>query len=303
MRSPDTEWTVSFQQDEIQIGRGGDTPLDIKVPDPTVSRCHGRIWVATDGFWFEDNNSTHGSKKNDSIVMGPVRIFSGDTLKVGESFLTIEQADITEQDSDLDELFDVHVQDRLHLHHTPPDKRSATGKIKVVGRKAYYAKEKQADESKTNNADIFGNLVNIFGYEQLSDSLSLATQDIIKNFTAADRGCILLFDEAENELIVSAHYPLFDPAVSTTLARKVMEEQQAFIWEAENSSFTSSSLRKMSVKSGMYSPLGYGGHALGVITAETTSSLSEFKKSDLTYFVNLSQVLSSLIYSKQKEEA
>jgi len=49
--------------------------------------------------------------------------------------------------------------------------------------------------------------------------------------------------------------------------------------------------------------LGYGGHALGVITAETTSSLSEFKKSDLTYFVNLSQVLSALIYSKRKEEA
>ena len=93
IQAPEKAWSVSFQQEEIFVGRGGDVPLDIQIPDPTVSRYHGRIWLSPDGYWYEDNNSTHGSKKNDALMMGPVRIFSGDVLRIGESDLTIELAD------------------------------------------------------------------------------------------------------------------------------------------------------------------------------------------------------------------
>ena len=301
VRAPDTEWTVSFEQAEIQVGRGGDIPLDIKIPDPTVSRCHGRIWISADGFWFEDNNSTHGSKKNESMVMGPVRIFSGDILEVGSSLLIIEQADITEQDSGVMELFDVHLQDRLILDQASQDKRRASGKIKVIGQKAYSAQENQKE--KYNNAVFFGNLAKTFGFEELEDSLYLAIEDIVGKYNGAERGCILLFDTQENELVVRSHYPLFEPAVSTTLAHKTIEEQQAFIWESEKSFLPSASQKTLNIKTGMYSPLTFGPQTLGVITVDTTSSLGEFSRIDLDLLINVSQVLSGLIYAKQKHVA
>ncbi len=298
VRSPDTEWTVSLEQAEILIGRGGDAPLDIKIPDPSVSRCHGRIWVSTDGYWFEDNNSTHGSKKNESMVMGPIRIFSGDIIEVGSSLLVIEQADITEEDSGVTELFDVHLQDRLNLDQASQDKRRASGKIKVTGQKAYSAQESQKE--KYNNAVFFGNLAKIFGFEDLEDALYLAIEDIVGKYEAAERGCILLFDAQENELAVRSHYPLFEPAVSTTLARKTIQEQQAFIWESDKSFLPSESQKKLNIKAGMYSPLTFGPRTLGVITVDTSSSLGEFSRIDLDLLINISQVLSGLIDAKQK---
>jgi hypothetical protein len=137
------------------------------------------------------------------------------------------------------ELFDVHLQNRLHLNQASPDRRKASGKIKVIGQKAYSAQENQKE--KYNNAVFFGNLAKTFGFEELEDSLYLAIEDIVGKYNGAERGCILLFDAQENELVVRSHYPLFEPGVSTTLARKTIEEQQAFIWESEKSFLPSAS--------------------------------------------------------------
>ena len=301
IRAPGKEWSVSFQQEEIFLGRGGDIPLDIKIPDPTVSRCHGRIWLSSDGYWYEDNNSTHGSKKNGDLLMGPVRIFSRDLLRIGESDLIIEQADITGGDLDLNELFDVHVQDRLHLHKTEINEGGESTRIRVIGQKSYQA-EKNRNKEK-NPSSIFGGLVNIFGYEGLNDALFLAIQDIVGEFKAVERGCILLKEDSGTELVVVAHYPLFDPAVSTTLAKKTMEEQRAFIWSTEENTPSSKTLKKLNIKTGMYSPLAFGPNTLGIASIDSTSLRAEFTQRDLDLFVNITQVLSALIVAKKKEGA
>ena len=300
IRAPEKDWVVSSQKGEIFIGRGGDVPLNIQIPDPTVSRCHGRIWLATDGYWYEDNNSTHGSKKNDAHLIGPVRIFSGDILKIGESALTIEQADITEENINLNEFFDVHLQDRLHLNEKEKKHGGASTRIRVIGQKAYEAKEKSDEENPTR---IFGGLVNIFGYEGLNDALCLAIEDIVGQFKAAERGCILLLENSGTELIVAAHYPLYEPAVSTTLASKTIEQQQAFIWNAEDDAASSVSTKKLNIKSGMYSPLVFGPSTLGLACIDSTSLRAEFTQKDLDLFVNINQVLSALIAAKNKKEA
>jgi len=301
VRAPEKDWVISFQKDEIFIGRGGDVPLDIQIPDPTVSRCHGKIWLSSDGYWYEDNNSTHGSKKNNALMMGPVRIFTGDVLRIGESDLTIEQADITEGDLDLNELFDVHIQNRLDLHKTGNQEKGASTRIRVIGQKAYQT-EQQRNKEKTPTG-IFGNLVNIFGYEGLNDALVLAVEDIVGEFKDAERGCILLLENSGTELVVAAHYPLYEPAVSTTLASKTVEKQHAFIWSAEDDAVSSASLKKLNVKAGMYSPLVFGPHTLGLACIDSTSLRAEFTRTDLDLFVDITQVLSALITTKKKEEA
>ena len=302
--SPDKDWSATFQQNEIWVGRGGDRPVDIKIPDPTVSRCHCRIWLAPDGYWFEDNNSTHGSKKSESLLMGPIRIFSGDQIKIGESVLSIEQADITESDLDLGGLFDVHIQDRLNLQAPPPTEQVPGAKIRVIGQQPVAKSTKvKAKKSTHADAEFMGRLANIFGFEELHDALFLSIEDIVAIFGNNHRGCILLVDSQTNELVVRSHYPLYEPAVSTTLARQTMTTQQAFIWEADHSEISSASLKRLNIRCGMYAPLTFGSQSIGMISVDSTSIRAEFTQEDLCLFSSITQVLGGLITAKQKRGA
>ena len=302
IRTPDNEWSAAFQQPEILIGRGDDSALDIRITDSMVSRQHGRIWLTADGFWYEDTNSTSGSKKNGSLIMGPVRVFTGDIISVGESTLTIAQADISDDELDLNELFDVQVHDRLHLHEDSISPRKPSAKVKIIAQRAWAKTNPEATSEFSSN--FFGNLVNIFEYEdQLSSCLGLAIEEIVRLFNPVERGAILMLDTAGSELNVAAHYPLFEPAISTSLVRKTIQERKAFIWKADQTSFSSSSIKKLRIKMGLYSPLAFGPNQLGVICADTTSSTVDISSDDLELFMNVTQVLSVLIYAKQLERA
>ena len=300
IRTPDDEWSVAFQQPEIIIGRGGDFEPDIQVPDATVSRYHGRIWLSAGGYWYEDTNSSYGSKKNGAMIMGTVRVFTGDIISVGESTLTIEQADIGDDDPNLNELFDVQIQDRLNLHQDSVNPKRPSAKVKIIAQRD-NANAEPATELSTN---FFGNLVALFEYEdQLNDCLTLAIEDIVRLFNPVERGAVLLLDSSGSEISVVAHYPLFEPAISTSLIRKTIEQNKAFIWKADQSSFSSYSVKKLRIKTGLYAPLAFGPHQLGVVCADTTSSTVEITGGDLELFVNITQVLSALIYVKQMEQA
>lgn len=300
IRTPANEWSVAFQQTEITIGRGVDSIPDIQIADSKVSRQHGRIWLATDGYWYEDANSTSGSKKNGSVIMEPVRVFTGDIISVGDSTLTIEQADIADDELDLNELFDVQLQDRFHLNEDSI--KPAFAKVKIVAQRAWAKTSSESTSGFTVN--FFGDLVKIFEHEALlNDCLALAIEDIVRLFNPVERGTILLLDTTGSELNVAAHYPLSEPAISTSLVRKTIEEKKAFIWKADQSSFSSSSIKKLRIKMGLYSPLAFGPNQLGVICADTTSSTVDISSDDLELFMNVTQVLSSLVYAKQLERA
>jgi len=300
--TPTNERTVELQQPEITIGRGDDSALGIKLDDSRVSRQHGRIWLTSEGYWYEDSNSTGGSKKNGSMVISPVQIFTGDIISVGESTLTIEKADIANNMPDLSELFDVQIQDRLHLHDDSFNPRRPSAKVKVIAQRAWEKSSLESTSEFTTNS--FGNLVHIFEYEdQLNDCLLLAIEDIIRLFNPVERGAILLLDAGANELNLAAHYPLFEPAVSTSLIRKTIEEKKTLIWKADKSSFSSSSIKKLNIKMGLYSPLAFGPNQLGVICVDTTSPTADITSDDIELFMNITKVLSTLIYMKQLERA
>jgi hypothetical protein len=300
IRTPENEWSVAFQQPTITIGRGDEDTLDLQIADAMVSRQHGEIWLTADGYWYKDNNSTSGSKKNGSLIMGPVRVFTGDIISVGESTLTVSQADISDDELDLNELFDVQVQDRLNLHDDSISPRKPSAKVKIIAQRAWAKTNPEPASEFTPN--FFGELVNIFEYgDQLNDCLGLAIEEIVRLFNPVERGTILMLDNTGRELNVVAHYPLFEPAISTSLVRKTIEEKKAFIWKADQSSFSSSSIKKLRIKMGLYSPLAFGPNQLGVICADTTSSTADIGKDDLELFMNITQVLSALIYARQLE--
>ncbi len=78
-----TEWLV-----------GRNTTCDLILPNPEVSRVHGRIVYSDDAYFFVDNGSMSGSFLNGKTV--PVNdkhpIHPGDLIQLGETFLYVEGA-------------------------------------------------------------------------------------------------------------------------------------------------------------------------------------------------------------------
>lgn len=315
---------VEFDQDEILIGRStdGDVPALI-LTDESVSRKHARIWRALDGFWIEDLCSTHGTKKKGVPLMGSERVFAGDHFELGDSLLTVKQADITEPDTDLDAIFDVHMSDGFGVGDDRADS-SLAAQIRVVAHEevftpqtetetderlgesrnwSWLGEEKSRLATQTNPSSIFGQLTEIFAHgDSLGSALEFAIKGIVNNMGPVERGAALLLNDDHTKLEICAHFPAFKPAFSSTLALSALTSGKAFIWKIDSGDITSASIKKLNIKSGLYAPLAFGTNQLGVLCVDSTSSKTQFTEVDLDFFINLSQVLGALIYCKQMVE-
>lgn len=298
IKSPNVDWSATFEETEILIGRGGENHIHLKLPDPMVSRMHGRLWLRPDGFWYEDTNSTHGSQLNDDPLKEPTRVHTGDVLMLGESKLSIERADISDDDLDLDELFDVHIRDRVLLSGDGGGNPKPCGQIKVL---AQQSSTTTATKSATKIAtDFFGKMANDISSKELNEGLPLVIEDIVSLLDQVERSVILLTEPSGQELVAASYYPAHEPAISTTLIKKTLDEKKAFIWESHQNPVMSASAKRLKIKAGLYSPLTFGSHHIGVLCADSTSPSAHFTEEDLSLFISISQVLSALILANRK---
>ena len=304
--SPSSDWESEFSDQEIIIGREGGEGVNLLIPDPSISRLHGKIRIAADGYWYEDQASTHGSKKNDSVILGPTRIFTGDVIEIGDSSITILSADATDEEDDLSELFDVLTsKDIFSLNQNEPPAHSPSTKVKIIGQKKFQIPLLEQESEKLGREDgkFIGKLVNHFCYSNLEDALYLSIEDIVGFIDNVERGAILLLDSDRNELAVKSHYPLFEPAVSSTLALQAMGKNKAIIWESDNNNEQlSASIKKLNIHSGMYAPMSFGDCTVGLISLDTTTRGNSFSETDLELFMSLSQILAALVIAKQQAD-
>lgn len=76
-------------REAVQIGRGEDN--DIRIEDHSVSRRHARVHPSPDGFFVADLGSTNGTFVDDVQLTGPMPLYDGCFLRVGNcifKFLT-----------------------------------------------------------------------------------------------------------------------------------------------------------------------------------------------------------------------
>ena len=301
IRTSQEEWTATFDQPEIFIGRGDEHSPDLELADPTVSRNHGRIWLSAEGYWYEDTGSTYGSEKNGAAVVGSTRIFAGDIITLGDVSLTISEANIANEEQSEGELFDVQLQNNVNIHDDSVKPNQPSARVQVIAQQAWKAKVKVPLMPSGLSPNFFGNLVTAFEKEgDINEALLYAIEEIIRACDPIQRAAILLMDDACEELTVEAHYPLFEPAISTTLIRRVVEEQKAFIWKSEDNEASSRSMKRLNIKMGLYSPIVFGDKQVGVVCADTTSTSDIITEEDLKFFVNVTKVLACLIIAKRK---
>lgn len=74
-------------KESVTVGRGS---CDLVLPDQSVSRKHGRLYLESGLPMVEDTGSTNGTRVNGTGVTGPTRLKNGDVVDFGDIRLTVE---------------------------------------------------------------------------------------------------------------------------------------------------------------------------------------------------------------------
>jgi hypothetical protein len=84
-RGPNPEQEYSLTPAEVTIGRSSTNV--IAIADPEVSRRHACIRWDDDSYIIEDWASTNGTFVNNRRISGPIALYHGDEIRLGETIL------------------------------------------------------------------------------------------------------------------------------------------------------------------------------------------------------------------------
>ncbi|MBV8088694.1 MAG: FHA domain-containing protein, partial [Alphaproteobacteria bacterium] len=260
----------------VIIGRprsGIHVDIDLN-PDLRVSRPHARISFADGEYWIEDLNSANGTEVDGRPIkgLGKVRLEPGQKILISDTILEVEnprpRADffvgweldgrtlVDTHDNLLDIAESIDAMAPLFAAGTPFDPNRAQGLALLYELPLQFAEETELDA-------LFQKII----------------ERLVEIIPAASRGALLLEDEASGELLLKAHIPAGQPAVSMSLASRAITRRQGFIWR-QGADPSQSQLLSRS-KAGMYVPLIWKGRAIGVACVDNSDGGTLFTIDDL----------------------
>lgn len=253
---------------------------DIQIDSNMVSRKHARVYPQDGQFYIEDLNSGNGSFVNGQRITAPTLLKTNDRIKFGPILFRFE-GDRSNDDTGT----------------------GFGGTSDTVG-VSFHSNEAAA----TITDRIRGNALDLLDVQPgaklkavLEITKSLAgTIDIDKIlpklldtlfgiFPHADRGCVLLLDDATQQMVPRAmKHRRADADETVKLSRTILNavlESKETILSADASSdaqfSASESISSLSIRSMICTPMiGLNGDVLGVINIDTQNPLAQFKNED-----------------------
>ena len=269
--------------DEFVLGRLPE--CDIQLQSNMVSRKHARVVRREDRFVLEDLGSGNGSFVNGKRISEPVALQHDDRVKLGPVLLRFETDD-GEDSSAVKEAVD----DAFRFDVTADDASSTImGTVGATGGFGLLDVQPQAKLKAV--LDISRSLVGAHDTESL---LPKVLDSLFEIFPHADRGCILLKEEATGKMVPRAIKHRREGSddsvkVSRTILQQVLEQKQAIL-SADAASDTrfqaSESISALTIRSMMCVPmLSLEGEPTGVINIDTQNPMAQFKADDLDLMV------------------
>jgi serine phosphatase RsbU (regulator of sigma subunit) len=269
--------------DEVVLGRLPE--CDIQLQSNMVSRRHARVFRQGNDFLLEDLGSGNGSYLNGKRITEPTKLRHDDRVKFGPVLLRFESDHQSESSSvfrtAVDAAFDLDVGDEVSS--------TIMGSVGATGGFGLLDVQPQAKLKAV--LEISRALVGTHDVESL---LPKVLDTLFEVFSHADRGCILLRDEAGGRMIPRAIKHRREDAdesvkISRTVLQQVLEQKQAILSAdaASDSRFQASeSISALTIRSMMCVPLlSMSGEPLGVINIDTQNPLAQFKKEDLDILI------------------
>jgi adenylate cyclase len=285
--------TRVFERDttEITVGRSRpNNPVDVDLsPDQKVSRQHCRIWLESGGYWIEDLGSVHGTYVADIDIRGKgrQRLRRGDTIRIGDTTLELDIA--REEPATPDVKTD-----------PPPAPPSDITEMLDASRSAFCATEQPTPE-RASRLTLLYELLLQFGAETHLDSLlQKIVEGVVEAIPRAKRGALLIKEQATGHLLLKAFVSDGEPSVSLTYAQRALDQRQGFIWQHGFDPTVSQLIHN--IGSGMYVPLIWKGHALGVLCVDNHDSLPPFTTEDLRLMLAVAQQAAMAVTQQQLQQ-
>ena len=199
---------------QVVIGRpreGAAVDLDL-TPDKSVSRPHARVWVEDGQYWIEDLNSVRDTQVNCEMIKGKGkwRLHAGDTIRLGETTLRVEIPTT-----------------QVDCGASPPPKMPVAEPLVDIAETLDASLPAFAPADAAPTTDTARRLALLYELPlQLAQETRLDTllQKIVERLVGiipgAARGALLVKDQRTGDLLLKAHMPSGESAVSMTLARR-----------------------------------------------------------------------------------
>ena len=275
-RYRDNERLFDQLVESVIIGRprpGVHVDIDL-TPDLRVSRPHARISLVDGQYWIEDLNSANGTVVDGQPIrgLGMVRMEAGQKIAISDTIIEVE---LPQARTDLPHRWEAAERTMVDTHDNLLDIAESIDAATPV-----FGAGRPIDPERAQGLALLYELPLRFGEETELDTLfQTIIERLIDIIPAASRGALLLEDQASGELLLKAHIPAGQPAVSISLASRAILRRQGFIWR-QGSDPSQSQLLSRS-KAGMYVPLIWKGRVIGVACVDNSDGGTLFTRDDL----------------------
>jgi serine phosphatase RsbU (regulator of sigma subunit) len=267
----------------LSIGRSPRAQLTID--DPFASRLHAEIWQDGDACWVSDLGSSNGTFLNSHRISTPVQVFPGDRVRIGETQISIENAE--------------------EVTHpaipTPPTAEPRTSR----DLSALLASVRQAGgmAPQAPARDLFG-LISKAGVALLSpsglDEVLPTILQLVFDGLPAERALLLLRDAEGEPRLQAASYrdgrppaPDEEKRISREVRRQVLEEGKAVLTtdaQVDERFMGRESVILSGVRSILAAPLQVGDRVLGMVYADSPFEVRPFTREDLQVLTTIGSV-------------
>lgn len=281
--------SYSLSEEETVLGRHPE--CQIQLDSNMVSRRHAQVVGEGTQFFVEDLGSGNGTFVNGKKIDGRTQLAHEDRLKVGPILFRFEteQGDESKQSSVgsvLEAGFDIGFS-------ADEDDGAATIMGAVSGVGGFGGLDVRPESKLKAMIEISRSLAGTVDLEKLLPQILTTLFNI---FPAADRGCILLKEESNGEMVPRAfkHRREGEDAtvkLSRTIVSKVLEEKSGILSAdaASDSQFDASeSISNLSIRSMMCVPMmGLAEEPIGIINIDTQNPVKQFQEEDLDLLMSV----------------
>lgn len=282
------QWVFETEAPDVVIGRpkaGVVIDLDL-TPDQTVSRPHARLCQQGEDVWIEDLHSRNGVLVNDEVIADRRRLHRGDVVRVGETTLSLAEEETLEHTVMLEE----------------PALRSDAGVLIGERRGAEspaFSHDPSTAKAARRLAILYALPLELGAETRLETLLQTIVERVVAANPGASRGALLVRD-ASGHLLLKAHVPPGEPAVSLTLAQRAMDSREAFTWRRGVDPTVSQS--ELALRSGMYAPLLWKGEVLGVLCLDGEAGAAMFDDEALQFLMAVAHHAAMAIAQRQMQD-
>ncbi|HEV3417131.1 MAG TPA: adenylate/guanylate cyclase domain-containing protein [Pirellulales bacterium] len=302
------EKTLDSPTAAVVIGRAkpGSVAVDLDLsPDMAVSRPHAQICYDSGQFWVEDLGSGHGTRVDGDDIRGKGRVALTEKseIRIGQTALFVA-APLLIDNVTISPI--LQAREPVALGAAAQDGGSASSPLAtpttLIG--GLPVPFDPAEPAASRHQRLLYELLLYFGTDTpLDQLLQFAVDRLVAAVPAAQRGALLLRESGGAGLLLKAHLPPGQPAISTTLAEHAMQCGGGFIWRRGNDlNVVSESMMTLQIAEGIYAPLTWRGETFGVICVDNCDSSYEFAETDLELVVAAGQHIALAIANYQLRE-